>query len=184
MFSDGFHAQICETHTCCGPWEWSYHPDDEWASYSSARWAQNPYSFNVTIFELIIIKIDHRPKSNSDFTVQCNIAEVIIITFMLSCQISGRLLSRLIFQCILYIYISVSTGLELGLTYFSCQSGMSICYCGWNPKNHQLCVDEFLLGDSGWCPFPCSIAGYLFWFFTPRMCVETVGVDRDSSWRR
>ena len=71
----------------------------------------------------------NRPKSNSDFTVQCNIAKVISITFMLRCQISGRLLSRLIFQYI-YIYPFQLVWNYIGLTYFSCQIGMSIWYCG------------------------------------------------------
>lgn len=128
----------------------------------------NNYNWWLTTQKVILI---------SQFNVI--LPRLISITFMLRCQISGRLLSRLIFQCI-YIYISVSTGLELYRSDILQLSKWDEHLVLWlkSQKSPALCR-WISIGDSGWCPFPCSIAGY-----PPRMCVETVDLDRDSSWRR
>lgn len=162
MFSDGFHAQICETHTCCGPWVWSYHPDEERACYIYARWAQNPYSFNVIIFELIII--------NYNWWLT---AQKVILISQFNVILPRWFQSHLCwdakfredysvgwsFSIYIYIYPFQLVWNYIGLTYFSCQSGMSIWYCGWNPKNHQLCADEFLLVTVGDVHSPVRLLG-------------------------
>lgn len=174
MFSDGFHAQICETHTCCGPWVWSYHPDEERACYIYARWAQNPYSFNVIIFELIII--------NYNWWLT---AQKVILISQFNVILPRWFQSHLCWDAKFREDYSVgwsfvSTGLELYRSDILQLSKWDEHLVLWlkSQKSPALCR-WISIGDSGWCPFPCSIAGY-----PPRMCVETVDLDRDSSWRR
>ena len=82
--------------------------------------------------------INH-PKSNSDFPVQCKIAKVISITFILSPQNSGRLLSRLI-----YTYIYTYTHIYIYMFQLGTRTEMGNAACRNSEKNTSF-HDEFFL---------------------------------------
>ena len=182
MFSDSFHAQICETHTCCGPWVWSYHPDDERATYSYARWAQNPYScwvdYNNYNWWLTAQKVILISQSN------------VILPRWFQSHLCWAARFREDFSVgwsfsvlyMYYIYISVSTGLELNILQLSKWDEHSVLWLK-SQKSPALCR-WFSIGWQWVMSIPMFDCWVVFWFFTPRMRVETVGVDRDSSWRR
>lgn len=73
--------------------------------------------------------INH-PKSNSDFTVQCNIAKVDFNHIYVEMPNFGKTTQSVDLSVYIYIYPFQLVWNYIGLTYFSCQSGMSIWYCG------------------------------------------------------